>query len=191
MKAAIIISTVIISLSAIALAGNLSGEKNEQTIRPGKFYGLIVNSGSNVILTQGNENTFRIDCDQTERGKISAEIENGALVIRGKGVSHATVYVTVKDLNLIDVNGNGRVFVSGSINSDILLMKVNDHGSICADIEAMKVGLMAKDSGKIIVSGRANESFVQLLGDAVIYQKGLDINYVNEVRNTIRSGNEN
>lgn len=175
MKAALLISSVIVGLSAIALAGNLTNQNNETIVKPGKFYGLIVNSGSNVILTQGDENTYRIEGDKSEVEKISAEVENGALVIRAADVNHSTIYVTVKDINLIDVSGNGRVFVIGSIKSDIILLKVNDHGSICADVQVMKVGLLARDSGKIIVSGRASESLVKLSGEGIIYKKGLDI----------------
>ena len=175
MKAALLISSVIVGLSAIALAGNLSNENNEKVVKPGKFYGLIVNSGSNVILTQGEENTYRVEGEKSEVEKISAEVENGALVIRAADVNHSTIYVTVKDINLIDVSGNGRVFVIGSIRSDIILLKVNDHGSICADVQVMKVGLLARDSGKIIVSGRASESLVKLSGEGIIYKKGLDI----------------
>ncbi len=175
MKAALLISSVIVGLSAIALAGNLTNQNNETIVKPGKFYGLIVNSGSNVILTQGDENTYRIEGDKSEVEKISAEVENGALVIRAADVNHSTIYVTVKDINLIDVSGNGRVFVIGSIKSDIILLKVNDHGSICADVQVMKVGLLARDSGKIIVSGRASELLVKLSGEGIIYKKGLDI----------------
>ncbi len=175
MKAALLISSVIVGLSAIALAGNLTNQNNETIVKPGKFYGLIVNSGSNVILTQGDENTYKIEGDKSEVEKISAEVENGALVIRAADVNHSTIYVTVKDINLIDVSGNGRVFVIGSIRSDIVLLKVNDHGSICADVQVMKVGLLARDSGKIIVSGRASESLVKLSGEGIIYKNGLDI----------------
>lgn len=191
MKAALLISSVIVGLSAIALAGNLSNENNQKVVKPGKFYGLIVNSGSNVILSQGEENTFRIEGDKSEVEKISADVENGALVIREADVNHSTVYVTVKDINLIDVSGNGRVFVVGSINSDIIILKVNDHGSICADVQAMKVGLLARGSGKIIVSGSASESFLQLSGEAVIYKKGLDILSEEAVLSPLRIENKN
>ena len=84
MKAALLISSVIVGLSAIALAGNLTNQNNETIVKPGKFYGLIVNSGSNVILTQGDENTYRIEGDKSEVWKqiLSINLVSPYLMIK-------------------------------------------------------------------------------------------------------------
>ena len=80
MKTSIIISAVLVGISAIGFAANESNEvTTTSSYDPGKFYGLIVNSNVNIILTQGETNSVRLEGDKNDLKEIKAEVENGAL----------------------------------------------------------------------------------------------------------------
>jgi formylmethanofuran dehydrogenase subunit C len=176
MKTSLIISAALVGLSAITFAANESSEvKSTSAYNPGKFYGIIVNNNANIILTQGESNAIRFEGDQNDLKDVKADVENGALVINGTNSRPVSIYISVEEISLIEINGSARLFASGSINSDILLLKVNGSGSMKLDIRALTVGMIVKGTGKIIVSGTSGESFVRIYGTAGnIYKDNLD-----------------
>ena len=58
--------------------------------------------------------------DRRTVSEVSTEVENGALVINGDNTRPVNVYVTVNDLNLVEVNGNAKVYANQVINSDLV-----------------------------------------------------------------------
>src|SRR5205809_357252 len=133
MKTRIIISAVLVGVSAIAFAANESSEVASSSSDPGKFYGLIVNTDATIILTQGEKNSVRIEGNKKELRKIKTSVENGALVISGDDARPINVFVSVEEINMIEINGAARLYAPGSINSDVLLLKVNGNGSMKVD----------------------------------------------------------
>jgi formylmethanofuran dehydrogenase subunit C len=175
MKTSLIISAALIGLSALTFAATESTEvTTTSSYNPGNFYGLIVNSNANIILTQGESNAIRFEGDKNDLKDIKAEVENGALVINGSNSRPVSIYISVEEISLIEINGSARVFVNGSINSDILLLKVNGAGSMKVDIRALTVGMIVKGTGKIIVSGTSGESYLRIYGTGNIYKDNLD-----------------
>ena len=133
-----------------------------------------MNTNANVILTQGTETALRVEGDLRLIKSIRTEVLNGALVISGTNNRPVTVYVTMEEINLIEINGAGKVFSSQPVNSDMLLLKVNGTGSIKLDVRALALGMIVKGTGKIIASGSVGESFVRVFGKGNVYAQGLD-----------------
>ena len=182
MKTTLMISAVLIGASAIAFAANESSEVTNTSFDPGKFYGLIVNSNANIILTQGENNSIRLEGSKQELKDIKTTIENGALTISGGNNYPVNIYISAEELNLIEINGSARIFASGSINSDILLLKVNGSGSMKVDVRALTVGMIVNGSGKIVVSGSSGESYVRVFGSGNIFTENLDSFSLSEER---------
>jgi formylmethanofuran dehydrogenase subunit C len=174
MKTTILLSAAIIGISAFAFATNETNELSTTSYDPGKFYGIIVNSGANIILSQDDHNSIRMEGNSKEIDAISTQVENGALVINGSNSRSVNIYISVEDLSLIEINGSARVFSIGSINSDILLLKVNGNGSMKVDVRTLTVGMIVKGGGKIIVSGNTGESYSRIYGSGNIYSDNLD-----------------
>ncbi len=175
MKTSLIISTALVGLSAITFAANETSEvKSTSAYNPGKFYGIIVNNNANIILTQGDANTIRFEGDSKDLDGVKAEVENGALVINGTNSHPVSIYISAEEISLIEINGSARLFARGSINSDILLLKVNGTGSMKIDVRALTVGMIVKGNGKIFVSGSSGESYVRIYGKGNIYRDNLD-----------------
>jgi hypothetical protein len=197
MKTRFIISAVLLGVSAIALAANETNEVSKHSIEPANFYGLIVNTNANIILSQGDENEIRVEGSKKDIKSIKAEVENGALVISGSGSKPVDIYVSAEELNLIEINGSARVLGKGSLNSDIMLLKVNGNGSMKVDVRALSVGMVVNGSGKIIVSGSCGESYSTIKGSGNIYsdklqsfnnriEKTEEVNTTSEKRSTLK-----
>jgi hypothetical protein len=175
MKTSLIISAALIGISAITFAATETNDKaNTSSCNPGKFYGLIVNSNANIILTQGEANAIRFEGDKKDLEEVHTKVENGALIIDGNNSRPVSIYISVEEISLIEINGAARLFVNGSINSDILLLKVNGSGSMKVDVRALTVGMIVKGSGKIIVSGTSGESYLRVYGTGNVYKDKLD-----------------
>ncbi len=172
MKTSVIVSAVLIGVSAFAFAADNRPLTESNSFNPGEFYGLIVNNNSNIILTQGEKNSVRIEGEKSVTKEIHTEIQNGALVING-GTVPANIYITCEDLNMIELNGTGKVLGRGTINSDILLLRLNGSGSMKVDIRTLKVAMIIKGDGKMIVTGSTGESFIKEFGKGKIFTDGL------------------
>ncbi|MFN8145419.1 MAG: DUF2807 domain-containing protein [Bacteroidia bacterium] len=168
----------LLAIAAIVFACTSTHAESNQLVsdvrNPGNFYGLILNTNANVILLHGEESSLKVEGDQHLVNSIHTEVLNGALVISGNNVRPATVYVTMDEINLIEINGAGKIFSSEPVNSDMLLLKVNGSGSIKMDVRALALGMIVKGSGKIIASGSVGESYVRIFGKGNVYAQGLD-----------------
>ena len=184
MKTNFFFLTLIATLLACSATKAESNELISDLRTPGNFYGLVLNTNANVILTQGTETALRVEGDLRLIKSIRTEVLNGALVISGTNNRPVTVYVTMEEINLIEINGAGKVFSSQPVNSDMLLLKVNGTGSIKLDVRALALGMIVKGTGKIIASGSVGESFVRVFGKGNVYAQGLDTNSVNELSAT-------
>ena len=174
MKTNFFFLTLIATLLACSATKAESNELISDLRTPGNFYGLVLNTNANVILTQGTETALRVEGDLRLIKSIRTEVLNGALVISGTNNRPVTVYVTMEEINLIEINGAGKAFSSQPVNSDMLLLKVNGTGSIKLDVRALALGMIVKGTGKIIASGSVGESFVRVFGKGNVYAQGLD-----------------
>ncbi len=174
MKTKFFLAVILLTLTGYAFASSDSSELATDSRNINNFSGLIVNTTANLILTQGESNSVRIEGEKNMVKDISTKIENGSLIISGENNHAVTIYVSVVDISLVEVNGNAKIYANGLINSDILLLKVNGSGSIRMDVRTLTVGMIVKGSGKIIVSGSTGDSFSRVLGQGSIYADNLD-----------------
>lgn len=169
-----IILSLILFFTVVGIACAESNDNVRPVTVPEKFYGIVINSNINVILSQTGENTIMIEKRNGADRTIKATVENGALVINGGDDLGTTLYVTVDYIELIEINGKGRLYVNGNIDSDILLLKVNGSGSMKLDVKTLSLGMIVKGSGKIVVSGNTGKSFLRIYGHGNIYKDQLD-----------------
>ena len=140
MKTKFFFAAILLSLTGYAFPSSDSSELATDLRNVNNFSGLIVNTTANVILSQGESNSIRIEGEKDMVKEITTTIENGALIIAGNNNHAITIYVTATDINLVEVNGNAKIYANGLVNSDILLLKVNGSGSIRMDVRTLTVG---------------------------------------------------
>ncbi|MCC7233304.1 MAG: DUF2807 domain-containing protein [Bacteroidia bacterium] len=185
MKTKLLSAFLTLSISASTLAHAETAEMLNDDRTMGNFYGLIVNTPANVILNQGSDNQVSVEGDRNLISHVSTSIRNGALVIDGNNNRPVTIYVTMEDINLIEINGDAKVYSSQLINSDFLLLKVNGSGSIKLDVRSLSLGMIVKGDGKIIASGSTDNSFVRVFGKGRVFAQNLDsFRYSEQVNST-------
>jgi hypothetical protein len=140
----------------------------------GNFYGIILNGNANLILTQGDANSVRLEGAADNVREVATNVSNGALVIETGSLRNVTVYVTMNDISLLQVNGNGMINAKSIIFSDMLLMKVNGNGTINADVRALSVGMVINGGGKIIARGSSGDSYIKVKGTGQVYSTSLE-----------------
>ena len=140
----------------------------------GNFYGIILNGNANVILTQGETNSVRLEGDYQNVREVGTNVSNGALVIESGQLRNVTVYVTMSDVSLLQVNGSGVISSKSILFSDMLLMKVNGNGTINADVRALSVAMVINGGGKIVARGSSGDSFIKVKGNGQVFSQNLD-----------------
>ena len=104
MKTKFFFAAILLSLTGYAFPSSDSSELATDLRNVNNFSGLIVNTTANVILSQGESNSIRIEGEKDMVKEITTTIENGALIIAGNNNHAITIYVTATDINLVEVN---------------------------------------------------------------------------------------
>jgi hypothetical protein len=138
------------------------------------FYGIILNGNANVYLMQSESNSIRLEGSQGNVDEVETSVENGALIINSGSLRNVNVYITMNDINLLQVNGSGVIHAMSTINSDMLLMKITGSGIIKADVRALSIGMIINGGGKIYTSGMTGDSFVKVKGTGEVVAMNLD-----------------
>jgi hypothetical protein len=105
---------------------------------------------------------------------LETSVRNGALVINSGTLRNVDVYVTVADINLIEVKGNGRISGTSLINSDMLLIKVTGNGRVDVDVRALSLGMIVNGNGKIYAKGSVVDTYSRIKGNGKIISMNLD-----------------
>ncbi len=167
---------VMMSLTTILFASckSASASVSENRMVNNNFYGLILKANAQVILNQGTETSIRIEGDERSVSSVETTLDNGALVINGTNDLPVTIYITMDDISLIEVNGIGKIFSNQILYSDILLLKVVGSGSIQVDVRSLSLGMIVKGNGKIYAKGSTGDSYTRVLGTGQVVAMNLD-----------------
>ncbi|MEP7168184.1 MAG: DUF2807 domain-containing protein [Bacteroidota bacterium] len=106
-----------------------------------------------IILKQGDESSVRIEMGK-HNADATTDISNGVLTINSDDFIDA--YVTVKNLEKIDISGNGKVETDGTIKAKDLELIISGIGKIEMDVEAENVKTHISGKGNIELNGSAN-----------------------------------
>jgi len=153
-----LVALMLVSITVLSLGCTESKAAVVNEIRnTGSFYGIILNGNANVILTQGESNSVSVEGEETNVSEVETKVVSGALVIGTGSLRNVTVHVTMNDISLLQVNGNGVITGKTLLYSDVLLLKVNGNGTINTDVRALSVGMVINGGGKIIATGTPEE----------------------------------
>ena len=126
-----------IILSSIVLfscIGSKAQTTQSRDIKP--FTKLEVSGAANVQFTQGDTLKLKVVADESELNNVYTTHEDGTLTIRGKGNFKGgyKIYVTGKTLNQITAAGASRVNVTGTLETDSLVIDASGASDVTASI---------------------------------------------------------
>ncbi|WP_236675962.1 head GIN domain-containing protein [Chryseolinea lacunae] len=159
---------------ALVLAAQLSlAQTTKKVLELPEFKGIYVNSNYTVYLKQTNKQEVTVEA-LTEIFSVSdIKVENGILMInvdRKPDTSNKSLwakiddiklnptmklYVSVKNVNDLQVNGGGKIISENSIATDYVTVGVSGSGSLDVDIKGNTVKAEVSGSGLLTLRGYA------------------------------------
>ena len=139
------------------------------------FKAVTVAGSYDVYITQGSTESVKVDAPASVINNIITEVKNGILKIHSKdntGInwhpfsdhSKVTIYVTMKEVNSLELAGSGSISFKDGITANTLQLKLSGSGDLSGKLNAKSLESTITGSGKIKVSGHADNSKVSVTG---------------------------
>jgi hypothetical protein len=161
-------------ICALALFASAAfAQTTKKTLELPDFKGIYVNSNYTVYLKQTNKQEVTVEALTEVYSLTEIKVENGVLQINMERKPEnpnkslwakiddiklnptMKVYVSVKNLNDLQVNGGGKVISENSIAADYITLGVNGNGSMDVDIKGNTVKAEVSGSGTLTLKGYA------------------------------------
>lgn len=137
-----------IFLAGYMVAITFSAFAQETEIRQASFSKIVINGKATVILKQGEVSQYSYSDE-----RVKPEIKNDKLVING---GPGTVEVTVKELSLIDIPGDGTVISEELFSAGNLRFDISGSGKITFNnLQTGELKANISGFGKLKLSGEA------------------------------------
>lgn len=151
-----------------------------------EFKGIYVNSNYTVYLKQTNKQEVTIEALTEIFSLTEVKVENGILMVNverkpdnpNKSIwakiddiklnPTMKLYVSVKNINDIQINGGGKVVSENSIAADYISMGVSGSGSIDIDLKGNTIKAEVSGPGALNVRGYASSMDAQVSGNGAV-----------------------
>lgn len=172
----------LLTLFCVILGTLASAQTTKKTLELPEFKGIYVNSNYTVYLKQTNKQEVTVEALTEIYSVTEIKVENGILMVNvDRKPDNANkslwakiddikvnptmkLYVSVKNINDIQVNGGGKVITENSIASDYINLAVNGSGSLDIDLKGNTVKAEVTGSGTLTLKGYASTLDVIIAG---------------------------
>lgn len=159
-----------------------NAQTTKKTLELPEFKGIYVNSNYTVYLKQTNKQEVVVEALTEIFTVTDIKVENGILMInmdRKPDNSNKSlwakiddikvnptmkVWVSVKNINDLQVNGGGKIISENSIAADYLSATVSGNGSIDVDLKGNTLKAEVSGSGTLTLRGYATSAEVLVSG---------------------------
>ncbi len=143
------------------LASGFTTKENKQIVLNQSFTKICLQGNMKVILVQNDSsNTICY-----KNGKITAEVQNGELTVKQKNSlfkdSEPFVIIPVSELTAIKIKDDAAVFSKTTITTHELTINHYGSGIVKLSIDAAKVLVCSKGTGKIQIEGNYGQTLAQ------------------------------
>lgn len=174
--------SLVIILSVLFVTFSASAQVTKKTLELPEFKSIYVNSSYTVYLKQTNKQEVKVEALADIYEATEIKVEDGILMINVERKPEAPnkslwakiddiklnptmkVYVSVKDISVLQVNGRGRIISENSIASDDLELSLTGSGSMEIDVKGRKLTTEVSGSGSIMLKGYATSNKISISG---------------------------
>jgi hypothetical protein len=148
--------------AAPLMAQQLRGNGNMQTQdrEVAGFKGLNVSGGFAVEVTQGNQESLRIEAEENLLPNIRTEVRGGVLHIYNKdGITTSKgmkAYITMRELNSVNISGGVKVTGKSSFRTDALKLNMSGASKVTMDVNTKELEADMSGASKIELTGKAD-----------------------------------
>lgn len=177
MKKSALLLTAIFAVSVASVA-----QVTKKTLELSEFKSIYNNSNYTIYLKQTNKQEVVVEALTEIYELTNIIVENGVLMVNVERKPESTnksvwakiddiklnptmkVYVSVKNLTDLQVNGNGKIISENSLAATVLTLSVSGSGSMDLDLKGDIVKADVSGSGKIALKGYATSIDATLSG---------------------------
>ncbi len=161
----------------------VNGQK--RTVDLPSFSKLSYGIPGTLYLRQGAQRV-EIECSDDTFEKIEFRISGDELIIESKdnrgwsniGKSDLTIYVSMENIEGVNLSGSGELIGEQSINTDDLKLRISGSGNITLATSASGLSAEISGSGKITLSGKANSLKARISGSGNVKAENLTVDTV-------------
>jgi hypothetical protein len=128
-----------------------------------------------VRITQGSTESVKVQAPADVMDRILTEVNGGVLKIYTKhdyfnwgdlfgNHRKILVYVTIKDVNSINISGSGDAFFNEGVTANSLRLNISGSGDMTGKVDVKTLESSISGSGDMKLSGRAENSTVRVVG---------------------------
>lgn len=168
-----------ILINLIAISG--FSQTTKKTLELPPFTSIYVNSNYTVYLKQTNLNEVKVEALTEIFNASEFKVEDGILMINMERKDNSNkslwgkiddikvnptmkVYISMKNVNTLMVNGGGKIISENSIAADNITLAVNGSGNMDVDLKGNKVTAEVSGSGNLNLRGYATTIDAKLSG---------------------------
>jgi hypothetical protein len=178
---------LIVFCGALLVSAAAFAQVTKKTLELGEFKSIYVNSNYTVLLKQTNKQEVIVEAESDIYALTTVTVENGILMINvdrkpdnpNKSVwakidniklnPTMKVYVSVKNINELQVNGLGKIVSENSLSAPALNLSVSGNGTIDLDLKGDYLKAEVSGSGKILLKGYATSIDALVSGSGAIH----------------------
>ena len=155
-----------------------SGKTTSEVRQLESFSGIELKSAANVYITQGDVQEVRVEAEDNLLGKINTTVKNNSLVIDDedniKYTKPVTIYITVKDLCLLELSGSGNIVTRSQFQCEFMNIKLSGSGDIRVMVNSKSVKANLSGSGNLVLNGSSAETDYRISGSGNINARDLN-----------------
>ncbi len=189
-KINVIFFLIVLSLILLSAASVAFSQTTRKTLELADFKGIYVNSNYTVMLKQTNKQEVIVEAPTDIFEASEVKVENGILMINmerkpdspNKSIwakiddikmnPNMKVYISMKNVSELMVNGGGKIISENSIASDYIALGVAGNGTLDVDLKGNTVKAENSGSGMLILRGYATSLDLSVSGSGNV--KGYD-----------------
>ncbi len=184
----VVFTLVLLSVASLAFA-----QTTKKTLELAEFQSVYVNSNYTVYVKQTNKQEVSVEALTDIYSLTEIKVENGILMINverkpenpNKSIwakiddikvnPTMKVYVSLKNVNELQVNGGGKIISENSIASDNLTLGVSGSGSMDLDIKGKTIKTELSGAGSITLKGYAAYNEINMSGSGNLNAYNLEL----------------
>ncbi len=151
-----------------------SGNVVSKTMDVDEFHSVSIEGQGNLYITQGEEQSLRIDAEDNILEVMETEVSGGKLTVSTglkciRPTKPINIYVTMMDVNSLSVSGSGKIQGETPINTDILSVSTSGSGESNLEVNVSELNTAISGSGKETTRGVADMHSIRISGSGKIY----------------------
>ena len=149
-----------------------------QVRNTGDFNKLHFDGAYTVLVEQGQTCSVKLEAEPKLLAKVTTEVKNGTLKVDTKGRGwfggchndreDVKVYITVKDLKAIDIDGSADITGKGRFVSDTMELSISGSGDISLELETKVLETAISGAGDVKLTGKAQSFSAAISGSGDI-----------------------